>query len=192
MNQAKLKQSLRTDALKKRDEIALSVRETHSLAIKERLFGDPVFIGANRILFYASFRTEVQTLRMIEEALDIGKEVVLPRVCSETNTLTKHPICGMLEVTPGYKGIPEPNGDKQYKVEQMDMIVIPGAVFTADGARIGYGGGYYDRLLTRVKGSKPIVALAFEAQIVENIQTEKHDIMMDYIITEKRTIKCHG
>jgi 5-formyltetrahydrofolate cyclo-ligase len=192
MNQTELKQSLRENALSNRDQLTLRVREANSLAIKERLLESQMFGEAMRILFYASFRSEVETLSIIKEALQKGKEVVLPRVCTDTKTLTKHPISGMLEVTPGYMGIPEPNGEIQYKVEQMDMIVIPGAAFAADGSRIGYGGGYYDKLLSRIKGSKPIVALAFESQIVENIPTEGHDVMMDYIITEKRIIDCHG
>jgi 5-formyltetrahydrofolate cyclo-ligase len=72
----------------------------------------------------------------------------------------------------------------------MDLFVVPGVAFDDQGNRLGQGAGYYDRLLTGISERIPIVGLAFELQIVERVPTNDHDIRVDWIITEKRLIKC--
>ena len=98
----------------------------------------------------------------------------------------------MEDIKAGFKGIPEPTTDACVKIEDVDIVIVPGVAFSADGARIGYGGGYYDRLLTWIKGTVPIVALAYEEQIFDELPAEGHDIGMDSIITPERIISCHG
>ncbi|MFC1549356.1 5-formyltetrahydrofolate cyclo-ligase, partial [Nitrospirota bacterium] len=106
--------------------------------------------------------------------------------------LTKHIIGSMNDIEAGFKGIPEPTTETCVRVEDVDIVIVPGVAFSEDGARIGYGGGYYDRLLRRVKGTVPIVALAYEQQLFDELTVEEHDISMDMIITPERTIPCHG
>ncbi len=192
--QKKQKKQFRQEAVQGRDALPLESRIKYGEAIKEQLFALEPFRNAHKVLLYASFRSEVNTEPMIVEALKIGKTVVLPRVLHEEARLTKHIISGFEELTPGHWGIPEPDIDKheQIKVEDIHLLVVPGLAFDTKGARIGYGGGYYDKLLSRIKGERTIVALAFEAQIFESLPMEEHDIPVDYIITEQRTINCHG
>lgn len=193
-DQKKLKKQLRQKAVQRRDALSLEQRKMFEDDIRARLFALEQFKQAGKVLFYASFRTEVNTEAMIAHALDMGKTVILPRVHEEENRLTKHIINGLEELIPGHMGIPEPDTEKhsEIKVEDIHMLVIPGLAFDPGGARIGYGGGYYDKLLPRIKGDRTIAALAFEAQIFESLPTEEHDIPVDYIITEQRTINCHG
>jgi len=98
----------------------------------------------------------------------------------------------MGDIETGFKGIPEPTTGICVRVEDVDIVIVPGVAFSLDGARIGYGGGYYDRLLPRVKGAVPIVALAYEEQIFDSLPAEGHDISMDWIITPERIISCNG
>ena len=144
------------------------------------------------MLFYAAIRSEVQTEHMIVEALDMGKTVLLPKVNSQDKRLTKHVINGLHEMTPGYMGIPEPNvsEDRKVKLNEIDIVVIPGTGFDKKGNRLGYGGGYYDRLLADTEKEIPKAALAFEEQIVDDIPAEPHDMKMDIIVTDKRVIRC--
>ena len=188
------KQQLRQKAIQGRDALPLEQRKMFESDIRARLFALEQFIKADKVLFYASFRTEVSTGIMIAEALDMGKTVILPRVDQEEGRLTKHVVNGLEELVPGHMGILEPDMEKhsEVKVEDIHMLVIPGLAFDPKGARIGYGGGYYDRLLPRIKGERTIAALAFEAQIFDSLPMEEHDIPVDYIFTEQRTINCHG
>jgi 5-formyltetrahydrofolate cyclo-ligase len=187
-----LKKSIREEALRRRDAIPASVRDVKDSAIRERLFALPEFRDAERVLLYASFRSEVETEAMIEEAIALGKKVLIPKVNQETSTLSKHVINGLHETSPGYMGIPEPDSEECLKVEDIHFIVVPGVAFDERGWRIGYGGGYYDRLLPRVKGIRSIAALAYEEQMFEELPHEEHDVGMDIIITDRRVIDCRG
>ena len=77
-------------------------------------------------------------------------------------------------------------------LEEVNIMVVPGLAFDKSGHRLGHGGGYYDRLLPRVKGTVPIIALSYEEQIFVTLPSEPHDIGMDMIITPERTIDCGG
>lgn len=185
-----LKKSIRNEVLKKRDVIPLPVKNAKDRAIKDRLLGMPEFKNASRVLFYASFRTETGTTGIIREALLTGKKVMLPRV--NADTLKIYEIKGMEELSPGYMGIPEPPVSELRGLEDVDIVVVPGVAFDTSGYRLGYGKGYYDRMLSAAEKRCPVWALAYEEQVVESIPHEAHDVRVDIIITDKRIIECHG
>lgn len=186
------KSAVRNGALKKRDAMSASSRRDKSLRIRDKVLNLSEFRGARRVLFFASYKSEVSTDVIIKDAAALGKDVVLPKVDAKSGRLTKHLIKSTADTAPGFKGIPEPTSKHTIKVEDVDIIFTPGAAFDTTGRRIGYGGGYYDKLLHRVKGAKPIIALAFEEQIYDEIPADMHDIKMDIIITDTRVIRCHG
>ncbi len=175
-----------------RKALSPEARKKHDEAITKRLFELKEFQQADKVLFYASYNSEVNTELMIVESLEMGKTVLLPKVDTCNNCLTKHIITGLHELTPGHMGIPEPVTDNQMKVEDIHMLVIPGLAFDINGLRLGYGGGFYDKILHRIKNDRTIAALAFELQIVDSVPGESHDIPVDYILTEERTISCNG
>ena len=126
---------------------------------------------------------------------------MLPVVDAKKKTLRIFQIKKVSDLSSGYMGIPEPAARKSNErgLNDLDIAIIPGAGFDTEGNRLGYGAGYYDKLMSgitkkgpgvRVQGSPILIALAFEEQIVPRIPREKHDIKMDKIITEKRTINC--
>jgi 5-formyltetrahydrofolate cyclo-ligase len=88
-------------------------------------------------------------------------------------------------------GIPEPSSPKGYSLslDEVDLIVIPGVAFDYSGNRLGYGGGFYDMLLAERQKKIPIIALAYEEQLVDKIPSEPHDIKIDMILTDKRLIE---
>lgn len=186
MRQRSEKASIRSLALKKRQEIPPHIRGQKSLRIKENLFGLREFNDAKVVLFFASFRDEVETLEMIKEALDMGKRAYLPKV--EGDSLGIYEIEGLSDLRVGYMGIPEPEADmnKKRDIDQADLIIVPGAAFDINGNRLGYGKGYYDRLLSR--HGAHLIALAFEEQVFERLPREPHDVRMDIVVTEKRVI----
>ncbi|HEC88549.1 MAG TPA: 5-formyltetrahydrofolate cyclo-ligase, partial [Thermoplasmata archaeon] len=91
------------------------------------------------------------------------------------------------ELHTGEYGILEPRKEFLRIENNADIFIIPGIVFDEDGNRIGYGGGYFDRFLSDFKGKK--IALAYEFQIIKKMPNEKHDVKMDFIVTDKRIIK---
>jgi len=186
-----MKRAIRKEILKKRDEISPDIKSVKNALIKERLFSLPEFIAAKTVFFYASFRSEVETLSMIKESLKIGKRVVLPRVDKKRHRLMLYEIKDISELSHGYMGIPEPSlsGERLVSLDDIKLVIIPGAAFDYSGNRLGYGAGYYDILLSEGERKIPVIALAYEEQLVDSIPAETHDVKVDMIVTDKSVIK---
>ncbi len=185
------KASLRKEILSKRDSIPPVVRIIKDKAIEERLFNLNEFKAAETIFFFASFRSEVDTIGMIRRALDEGKRVMLPRV--EGQILGLYEIKCLDELAPGYMKIPEPSvltDDRKITINGMDAIIIPGAAFDETGCRVGYGGGFYDRLLAGLQKPVPVIAPAYEEQVIDSVPSEPHDKKVTIILTDSREIRC--
>jgi len=184
---------LRRELLKKRDAIPSGVRKAKDRVINERLMSLDEIRKANVLFFFASFRSEVNTSDAIAQLLRDGKRLVLPKVDNERHVLLLHEVKGIEELTAGYMGIPEPTvltEDRMVEINGVDAVIIPGAGFDAEGNRIGYGGGYYDRLLSSLTRDVPVIAPAYEEQIVDSIPSESHDIKVSTIVTDRRLIRC--
>ncbi len=182
-----MKGTIRQQALAARDSLLPAARESKSREIEERLFTLPEFRKAGVVMFFASFRSEVRTGPMIERALAEGKRVVLPKVLGRE--LGLYEISDyQRDVAPGAWGIPEPTGGRSVQLADIDLIVVPGAAFDESGNRIGYGAGFYDKLLPAFPGTT--VALAFEVQIITDIPADRHDVPVKKIVTEKRAIEA--
>jgi 5-formyltetrahydrofolate cyclo-ligase len=74
----------------------------------------------------------------------------------------------------------------------MDLVIVPGVAFSRDGARMGNGQGYYDRLLGRVRPDCPLIALCYECQLFDNLVVHTHDIYMDKVVTERAVYQGRG
>jgi 5-formyltetrahydrofolate cyclo-ligase len=124
--------------------------------------------------------------------LIMGKKVILPKVDRRRHILQLYEIKNLDETVPGVMGILEPFQSKEREVllEDVDLVIIPGAGYDYAGKRLGYGGGYYDILLAGRKKDMPIIALAYEEQIVDVIPAEKHDVRVDMIVTDQRVIRA--
>lgn len=184
-----MKNKIRKQVLDARFALPPELRRSRSAEIEERLFGQPEFRSAAVIMFFASFQSEVETHHMIRRALAEGKRVVLPRVKGKELELLEIENYDR-DVVPGAWGIPEPERGRPVELREIGLIVMPGAAFDVRGNRIGYGGGFYDKLLQQYAGRT--VALAFELQMVPDIPAAAHDIPVHAIITEKRTIDARS
>lgn len=182
-----MKKEIRKKVLVARDGLLPGQRAAKSREIEERLISLPEFKSARTVLFFASFRSEVETIPMIRRALASGKRVVLPKVKGKELALFEiKDFDG--DVSPGAWGIPEPRESSPFDLKDIDLIVTPGAAFDARGNRVGYGAGYYDKILSGYRGMT--VALAFEEQIVPDVPADAHDVPVGKIVTEKRTIEA--
>ena len=184
-----MKDKIRKRVLDERFAMVPEERRARSRAIEQRLFDLPEFRAASVILFFASFQSEVETHFMIRRALAEGKRVVLPKVKGKELVLLE--IRNFDEdVLPGAWGIPEPERGTPVLLKDIGLIVVPGAVFDEQGNRIGYGAGYYDRMLPAYSG--PTVALAYELQVLPSVPADQHDIPVRKIVTEKRIIETRS
>ena len=186
-----MKKAIRQKNLEKRDQIPQEVRSVKNRMIKEKIFSLPEFLSSHTVLFYASFRSEVETSGMIKESIGSGKRVLLPKVDRENKMLRLYEIKDISELFPGYMGIPEPSltNELMASPEDVDLVIIPGVAYDYTGNRLGYGAGYYDRLLSETKKKLLVVAPAFEEQIVDMIPAEEHDVKVDIIVTDKRILR---
>jgi 5-formyltetrahydrofolate cyclo-ligase len=184
-----LKTSLRKQAAQARDGLSQDERRTKSREIENRLFGLPELAASSTIMFFASFRSEVETVPMIRRALAEGKRVVLPKVKGRDLALFEIRDFDR-DVSAGAWGILEPHENEPAALDAVDLMVMPGLAFDEHGNRLGYGAGFYDKLL--VSFTKTTVALAFEAQIVPEVPAARHDVPVKKIVTEKRIIEANS
>lgn len=157
----------------------------------------PGYATAETVMFYVDVRSEVRTRHDLPLALDSGKAIVVPW-CNPDGELELFRLNSMEELSVGMYRILEPRPDlrtlpeKQVSVEELDLIMVPGVGFDRRGARMGHGKGYYDKLLQHARRDTPLVALAFECQIFDEIPVADHDIFMDRIVTEDNIYHGRG
>ena len=188
-----MKTRLRKEAAGRRGEI--SVNDVSNLSEKVianlRMTGE--YRSAGMVFCYVSVGSEVDTRPLIRQLLDQeGKRVAVPWCNPATGTMSAVEISGLEELKPGVFGIPEPDSTVQAPLDPsgLDLIVVPGIAFDGRGYRIGYGGGYYDRFLSEHGKGKHTLGLAFEAQLIDAVPVEEHDVPVDGIATESRIIIC--
>lgn len=147
------------------------------------------YVAAKTVMIYVGVRSEVQTSEFLNSIWTDQKSVVVPMCMGEELALFR--VESHDELAPRTLGIPEPVGSirqdpaRKFDVRQVDLLVTPGVAFDQYGGRLGYGKGYFDRLLSRAEPETPIVGLGFESQIVAKIPMGPHDIFLDKVITEK-------
>lgn len=182
------KKDIREETQKKRDSVSHALIGSKSQLIKEILFSLPEFKKAKTIMFYLSFKSEVFTHCMVAEAAKIGKLIAIPKILGNTE-LSCCLFKGFKKLVPNNFGILEHNDCEKVPFDKIDIVIVPGIAFDLKGARIGFGSGYYDRMLSKIKNAL-FIGLAFESQIVNDIPVMEHDVRMHKVITEKRVIDC--
>lgn len=189
------KKELRARFLLQRESQSAEVCRAKSREISARLLASSEFKTSTCIHFYLAISTEVQTREMIEEALRLKKKVVVPVIHQEREGLTLSELDDLTPemLQPGPFGIfqPRPEFQKEVAPNEVDLWIVPGVAFDHRGNRLGFGGGYYDRLLSRAGGWA--IGLAFDFQVVDDfLPAVQTDHPVDRIVTETRTILCHG
>lgn len=182
------KSQLRKEMVAKRDAVPSGVRKAKSASILERLKNLEIFSEAYTVMFYVGFRSEVETHKLIKEVLKTERRVAVPLVYKDR--LAVKQISDFKQLKPGAMGILEP-GSKQPAVplEEINVVIVPGVAFDKRHYRLGYGGGYYDRFLSREADAHfTSIGLAFEEQIVDELPVGAHDQKVDFIVTDRRII----
>ncbi|MDB1933876.1 MAG: 5-formyltetrahydrofolate cyclo-ligase [Clostridium sp.] len=184
------KKVLRNKILEIRDSLNNNEKELIDNKIFNELINTDLYKRSINIFIYISFSNEINTRNIIEKAFKDKKNVFIPKVYKDDKLMKAIKLNSIDELKKNSMGILEPIDDSNYiEKENIDLIVVPGVVFDKECNRIGYGGGYYDRYLKDIKSKKNKIALAYDLQIVDKIESEVHDIKVDYIITNTRALK---
>lgn len=169
----------------RRRHIAANMWQERTDAITEALISHPLFLEASAIYCYIDFNGEAGTRAILQEAWRRGKKTAVPKIAGEEMEFFY--INSFGDVTPGTFGIPEPVSAKRAPGAD-GLVVMPLVAFDSSLHRVGYGKGYYDRYLFSHPGLKTI-ALAFDMQMVEQIEPSAHDINPGLILTETKILK---
>jgi len=188
---AEAKSAVRKTIRGRRDAMDAAARAALSRAITRDIASLGAYRRSRVVMAYVTFGSELQTGDFIRHALGAGKTLILPRVNRATRALELYEVREPArDLEPGVWGILEPKPDRCARVEPdvVDVILVPGLAFDAQCRRLGYGGGFYDRLLggltTRPPLRPPLIAGAFEAQMVGAVPAGAHDVPMDIVVTE--------
>ena len=153
------------------------VRKSEKLA--ELFLSSEAYKQASTIYGYLPYNQEVRTTAMLQQALDDGKRVAVPKCYA--NEMRFIYLEDLSQVEKGYCNIPEPILDGPIADDPKALVLMPGLAFTKEGLRMGYGGGFYDKFLA-AEPDHPTLALCYDFQMVEFIPTEEYDIPVDHVI----------
>ena len=182
------KRALRRSVLAERDSLSADERSERSEAIAERFLELPELGDARTVMGFWSFGSEVDTAPLIEGLRSRGITVALPRIeGSEVVPVVARPGAAMAETS---FGAMEPAEGRVLEVAELDLVVVPGVAFDRSCDRVGYGGGYYDRLLGKRRDGAAAIAIAFSIQIVDVVPIGAIDRRIDGVVTETEVIRC--
>lgn len=183
------KKKMREVVLAQRDTILPAARTAASHAILEKVCALPQYLQAKVVLTYMGFGSEIETQSFFERIIADGKIAVLPRVDRGTQTLNLHSARGMSELQTSKWGIREPALDApMVSINAINFVLMPGVAFDRSGNRLGYGRGYYDKLIAAANPALARVAAGFSGQIVDKVPVGSHDQKIHSIITENEII----
>jgi len=178
------KSSLRKTLLEKRDATSFDLIKISSRQIQANLERIEDYRNAKSIAFYYPIGSEVKTQDLMLKVLSLGKDVLLPKV--QGGELDFRKITDLNSLEKGSFDIMEPK-DNCEKSDKIDVVIVPTVGISADGNRLGYGHGYYDRFLTKTDAI--FIALTYEKQIVKSIPSTENDVKINWIVTEDRFFK---
>ena len=150
-----------------------------SASLMEKFLASKAYKDADTIYGYLPYNQEVRTVPMLEQALRDGKRVAVPKVYGDEMKFIYMTDLSLVEK--GYAGIPEPVADAPVADDPTALVLMPGLAFDAQGHRIGYGGGFYDKFLAQ-EPNHPTLALCYDFQVLPNVETEEFDVPVDCVL----------
>ena len=152
---------------------------SRSEALAQQFYASEAYKNAKTIYGYMPYNQEVRTVPMMEQVLKDGKRVAIPKCYGAEMKFIY--IDDLTQVEKGYANIPEPIADEPVADDTTALVLMPGLAFDPQGHRCGYGGGFYDKFLA-AEPNHPTLALCYEFQMLPHLETESHDIPVDYVL----------
>ena len=176
------KKQLRKMMLDRRKNLSDDYLSQASAAIQRQVLSLPLFQSAKSIFLYISMEKEPSTMLVLRRALEEGKQVYAPKCVNDEKMLAVR-LRSISDLIPGRMGILEPADCAETAAPgTLDVILVPCVCASADGKRLGYGGGYYDRFLSARNGNA--VCLCFQKMLYDDIPVTETDVRMPFVLTE--------
>lgn len=181
------KKALREQVIARRDAVDSALRLRYSQLVTDRLLALPAYLCATAVAAYASFGSEFDTRAFLAGVIGAGKRLLLPRINRAARALELREVEDLdADLVAGVWGIREPSGRCPIRQSSaVEFMLVPGVAFTRKGERLGYGGGFYDRLLAGLSPDVERVVAALSVQMVDELPTGARDQRVHRIITEK-------
>ena len=173
------KKELRKEYLKIRHDIKNKTQKSSD--VFNKIINLDIYKDSKTIGIYYSIDDEVSTISLVDYSLELGKEVCLPRVI-DNNEMEFHKITDRFNLSKSKYGVLEPTNNNLVNPKSIDLLIIPGVVFSKELYRIGYGAGYYDRYLVKTNAYK--IGLSFKETIIDVVPHDENDVKLDIIITD--------
>ncbi len=169
---------------------AMTAKERHdaSLAACQKLMGLDLFVHAGAVMLYMPLTSEVDVSSIALRALQAGKTVCVPHVVGTHLRPVEITRFDVADMDLDDHGVRTPRDGAPVSPEILDLIVVPGLAFDSAGHRLGRGGGIYDRFLSRVARRTAVIAIAYDAQVVEHVPSSRHDVPVQFVVTDRRII----
>ena len=178
------KKRLRRKILDERRAMDAQTVSEKSDVICEKLIREPAIAECDKICLYMPINNEVDVTLLVDRLRSLGKTLYIPKIGGHNMHFHKYE--ADTELSPGSFGIPEPVDSEMLVADEKTLIVMPGAGFSKDRDRIGYGGGYYDRYIKKHSDAKAI-AVCYEFQVLEQVPAGKNDMRPAKLITEENS-----
>jgi len=181
------KVQLRKEFLTRRNALDAAERTRHSSLIRQRVFQFPAWKNAETILCYVSFGSEVDTHLIIQGMLRFKKRVVVPLHDPATHDTPLSELKRFGELGPNHRGVlqVQPEFVRLVDPTDVDLALVPGIIFDREGGRVGFGGGYFDRLFPKMPKAFRL-GLCFTSQFYPTpLPLESYDVRLHALITEK-------
>lgn len=190
MDIAEVKRKARTAASKRRAEAHEILKDTAGLAMAERGLPDGLHLAAGIVSGFIPYKSEITTVPMLNRLRRDGWQTCLPIVIAAEQPLIFRAWAPGDPLVPGVWDIPIPLDTAAELLP--DVLLVPMLAFDRKGFRLGYGGGFYDRTLEKLRELKKVVAIgvAYHAQMVDEVPVGIHDAPLDYVMTERETFAC--
>ena len=185
------KNSVLAQVAARMDALTPEALEEKYQTIEGKLFEFANFMESQQIFLYTPISTEIPTEAIIRKALEIEKSIILPVFTDSKNAFNLYKITDYdKDLVVNDDDILEPNPERCKKIalDDVDIAIIPGLAFDDKGGRVGFGNNYYAKLITKLPETCRKVSLAYEDQIVDQIQMESRKFTVDIIITDTRVI----
>lgn len=192
---AKAKTAIRKTIIQKREALGNLKQSEKSLIIAQRLFDMDEFKRSKSVFCFLSISHEVQTESVIRESFRLGKEVFVPLLNSREGNLRVARISSLgINFVIGKYGVrePAPRFREIVSFSCIDFVIAPGLAFDVFGNRIGYGGGYYDKLFKKISRDVTRVAIGYDFQILDLVPHSNSDEPVHFLITEAKTLRCRS
>ncbi len=178
------KGNLRADIKQRRLQLDKRYKSRLDSRIRQRLISTYQYRECDTLLIYASTAIEVDTFSIIEHALSHGRRVALPRCISGTRDMVFHYITDINQLKPGSFGVLEPTEDLPvWQMEDGGLAVVPALSLDSFGYRLGYGGGYYDRFLSKFTGET--MGITYSENFCYRLNHGRYDVPLGAVLTDK-------